>query len=228
MPDIECYFCFSHTLSSFHDCTSTPYTLWICSTVGMIEVWTAIEVSVVWKFLQKEDQDEYGQTLWPQDRKIRYWYQILVKLLSPSTHTRHRPFCLYVHLCVCVSMSSYPWVRRGCVEQLKIPYFLRVKDLQRDGLMGWVTSLGQFKWKLFQKLPLWTRDPGTLIHGYAHHEATSSISRNVCTWHCISGSGRPRIPWPSKHWLVLSFFLGLDSWKACNFFDQWNMVEMML
>ena len=184
MPDIECYFCFSHTLSSFHDCTSTPYTLWICSTVGMIEVWTAIEVSVVWKFLQKEDQDEYGQTLWPQDRKIRYWYQILVKLLSSSTHTRHHPFCLYVHLCVCVSMSSYPWVRRGCVEQLEIPYFLRVKDLQRDGLMGWVTSLGQFKWKTIPEIT--TLDQGP---------------RDFDTWICPS--------WGNKQHLKKCVYLAL-------------------
>ena len=107
-----------------------------------------------------------------------------VKLLSPSTHTRHHPFCLYVHLCVCVSMSSYPWVRRGCVEQLEIPYFLRVKDLQRDGLMGWVTSLGQFKWKTIPEIT--TLDQGP---------------RDFDTWICPS--------WGNKQHLKKCVYLAL-------------------
>ena len=138
----------------------------------------------------------------------------------------HSVLCASVCLCVYVT-----WVRRGCVEWLEISCFLGVKDLPCIREMGWrAESLHErnSRGKLFQRLPLWTRDPRTLIYEYAHCEATSSITRNVCTWRCISGSGRPLNHWPSKYWLFLSFFLVLDSGKACNFFDERNMVEMML
>lgn len=140
----------------------TPYTLWICSTVGMIEVWTAIEVSVVYS-CKKRTKMSIRQTLWPQDRKIRYWYQILVKLLSPSTHTRHHPFCLYVHLCVCVYVQL-PMSKEVCrtAENSILPQ--DAKDLQRDGLMGWVTSSRAIQVKTIPEITTLDEGPRDFDH----------------------------------------------------------------
>ena len=122
--------------------------------------------------------------------------------------------------------------RRGCLQRLDTSCFFGVKDLpwiRGIHYMGQVTLLGQVKWKTipeFTALNQGTKDFVIWIYplwGTKYHLKKCVLHGTTC--HVQEGPLFLVIP--STDWSCL-FPLALDSGKACDCFDQWNMVEVML
>lgn len=159
------------------------------------------------------------------DIGTRFWWSFF-----HLVHTQdiiHSVLCASVCLCVYVQLPMSK--ERVCrmAGNFILPQGKRSSLYQRDGLMGWVTSLGQFKWKTIPEITTLNQGP-----------------RDFDIWICPSWGNKQHLkkcvyvalcirfrkaPYSLAFQTLIGPVFFPWSWLlACNFFDQWNMVEMML
>ena len=129
-------------------------------------------------------------------------------------------------MCLCVYVQLPMSKERVCrmAGNFILPWGKRCSLYQRDGPMGWVTSLGQFKWKTIPEIT--TLDQGP---------------RDFDIWICPSWGNKQHLkkcvyvalcirfrkaPYSLAFQTLIGPVFFPWSWlSACNFFDQRNMVE---